>query len=97
MEVCLIDRNEALDVLDEALEPSPEMWNLIRMVLRELPFIKRCELPTVAYWKESTCLDDSFWVCSNCQFPSEAIAAPVLYHYCPHCGARMEDVPYDGN
>ena len=56
------------------------------------PTIDPESLRPVAHWEESTCLDDSFWVCSNCQFPSEAIAAPVLYHYCPHCGARMEDV-----
>lgn len=59
------------------------------------PTIDPETLRPVAHWEESTCLDDSFWACSNCQFPSEAIAAPVLYHYCPHCGARMEDAPYD--
>ena len=59
------------------------------------PTIDPEPLRPVAHWEESTCLDDSFWACSNCQFPSEAIAAPVLYHYCPHCGARMEDAPYD--
>lgn len=55
------------------------------------PTIDPETLRPVAHWEESTCLDDSFWACSNCQFPSEAIAAPVLYHYCPHYGARMED------
>lgn len=57
----------------------------------EAPTIDPETLRPVAHWEESTCLDDSFWACSNCQFPSEAIAAPVLYHYCPNCGARMED------
>lgn len=55
------------------------------------PTIDPETLRPVAHWEESTCLDDSFWACSNCQFPSEAIAAPVLYHYCPNCGARMEN------
>jgi rubrerythrin len=40
-------------------------------------------------WVESKCLDECFWVCSNCKFPSEALAAPTLYHYCPNCGAKM--------
>ena len=42
------------------------------------------------HWKESKCLDDCFWVCSCCKFPSEAVAAPKLYKYCPNCGARMD-------
>ena len=43
-------------------------------------------------WEESRCLDDCFWVCSCCKFPSQAIAAPKLYKYCPNCGARMDIV-----
>ena len=42
------------------------------------------------HWEESKCLDDCFWVCSCCKFPSQAIAAPKLYKYCPNCGARMD-------
>lgn len=41
-------------------------------------------------WEESECLDDCFWVCSCCKFPSQAIAAHKLYKYCPNCGARMD-------
>ena len=41
------------------------------------------------HWEESKCLDDCFWVCSGCKFPSQAVAAPKLYKYCPNCGARM--------
>ena len=33
---------------------------------------------------------NGFWVCSACKFPSEAFAAPVLYKYCPNCGAMMD-------
>ena len=48
-------------------------------------------LRPVGQWIGSICLDDAFWVCSNCKFPSQASAAPELYHYCPNCGARMEE------
>ena len=48
------------------------------------------------HWEESKCLDDCFWVCSCCKFPSQAIAAPKLYKYCPNCGARM-DIAWDKN
>lgn len=42
------------------------------------------------HWMESKCLDDCFWVCSCCKFPSQATAANKLYVYCPNCGAKME-------
>ena len=62
------------------------MRNVIRLVKR---------LPTVdpvkhGHWEESKCLDDCFWICSCCKFPSQATAAPKLYKYCPGCGARMD-------
>lgn len=40
-------------------------------------------------WEESWSLEDCFWVCSSCHFPSEALAAPYIYNYCPNCGAKM--------
>ena len=42
------------------------------------------------YWQESQSLDDCFWICSCCRFPSQASAAPQLYKYCPFCGAKMD-------
>ena len=34
---------------------------------------------------------NAYWICSACGFASEAFGADILYHFCPHCGARMED------
>jgi rubrerythrin len=33
---------------------------------------------------------DGFWVCSCCNFCTEASAAPWLYKYCPNCGSKMD-------
>lgn len=41
-------------------------------------------------WMENKNFDDGFWTCSACGFVSEADAAPYLYRYCPHCGAKMQ-------
>lgn len=30
-----------------------------------------------------------YWTCSRCGFVTEASAANILYHFCPHCGADM--------
>ena len=43
-------------------------------------------------WEESTNYDVGFWVCSVCNFTSEATAASKLYKYCPSCGAKMKEV-----
>ena len=43
-------------------------------------------------WEESTNYDVGFWVCSVCNFTSEATAASKLYKYCPNCGAKMKEV-----
>ena len=42
------------------------------------------------HWEESKCLDDCFWVCSCCKFPSQAVAATKLYKYCPKSSAKMD-------
>ena len=41
-------------------------------------------------WLENVSFESGFWVCSNCGFVSEAIAAHKLYNYCPVCGAKMD-------
>lgn len=42
-------------------------------------------------WNEPTGrFQDGFWVCSSCNFCSEATAAPILYKFCPNCGAKMD-------
>lgn len=44
-----------------------------------------------ARWNEPTGrFQDGFWICSVCDFCTEASAAPLLYKYCPNCGSMMD-------
>ena len=68
--------------------------------LESLPTIDPETLRPVAHWdmEEDAVGDPIIWTCSNCK---DSIVmydgAPMEngYKYCPMCGARMEDVPYD--
>lgn len=72
--VFFIDRNEAMDALVEALEPSPEMLDTIRTTLRELPFTQAVEIsaPTLlnaAEYIKKHC--ESQRCCDGCCFYKE--------------------------
>lgn len=34
---------------------------------------------------------DLFWHCSECGYKNDENYAPVYHHFCPNCGARMEE------
>lgn len=82
----LIDRDWLLDKLsgDDPANMEDYYYNAIK----DAPTID-AEPVRHGEWKESISLDDCFWVCSVCSFPSEATAAPTLYKFCPNCGAKM--------
>lgn len=97
-----IDRDEALnailgcdaDVCETLDEWGECEWGLSRELINEaIASIPQAEVVPVRYgkWEEGIIWrKDCFWICSECKFPSEASAAPKLYHYCPNCGAKME-------
>ena len=88
----LIDANELEEKAIYITGPKGSACHAVPLgLIQAAPTIDPKTLRPVAHWEESVCFDDAFWVCSNCKFPSEAIAAPRLYHYCPNCGAKMED------
>lgn len=97
-DVRLIDANALLDknnwTIKQYSEEEANAWRdgiaLMKKNIENAPTIDPKTLRPVAHWEESVCFDGAFWVCSNCKFPSEAIAAPRLYHYCPVCGSKME-------
>ena len=95
----LIDADELMKKFyDIEFNAKHELVGVSRdLALEGLKHIKKAlkVMPTIdpvkhGHWEESKCLDDCFWVCSCCKFPSQAVAAPKLYKYCPNCGARMD-------
>jgi rubrerythrin len=70
---------------------SDELLKEIMETALELLKKQKAIEPKTGNWIESKCLDECFWVCSECNFPSEAIAAPQLYKYCPNCGTKMAE------
>ena len=96
----LIDADALVDAIkdkiavDKEIYPDDEFFRFSRFGMRTVIGIVKNQ-DTVdsvkhGHWEESKCLDDCFWVCSCCKFPSQAVAAPKLYKYCPNCGARMD-------
>lgn len=84
---------------DFIIQKLTDLWAEKAELIRDLNLLRGAidtvnnapTIETVKYgeWEESPCFDYCFWVCTNCEFPSEAIAAPSLYKYCPNCGAIM--------
>lgn len=83
-----IKREQVLKLLESA-----QAWNWsMNTLYDEIQALPAEDAAPVihAKWLESVSFESGFWVCSNCSFVSEAIAAPKLYNYCPNCGAKMD-------
>lgn len=92
----LIDADEIIEKVKLLIQVDKEagcIGTRLFTLKNVIDFLNEAEtIDTVkhGHWEESKCLDDCFWVCSCCKFPSQAVAAPKLYKYCPNCGARMD-------
>lgn len=83
-----IKRKDALELIESAQAWSWSM-NTLHSEIQALP--AEDVVPVVhGRWIESVRFESGFWVCSNCGFVSEAIAAHKLYNYCPNCGAKCD-------
>lgn len=88
----LIDADKLMEGLDNIVytrKSSDRHLLQIVSAIQNAPTVDAVEV-VHAEWKESISLDEGFWICSNCNFVSEATAAPILYKYCPNCGAKMD-------
>lgn len=91
-----IELEKALESLQNKYENmygrNPSFYAGYQFVLENLKRIKSADVAPVihAKWLESVSFESGFWVCSNCNFVSEALAAYKLYNYCPNCGAKMD-------
>ena len=44
-------------------------------------------------WFDGECDDGGeLWYCSRCNYPVKTIAGRPAFDYCPHCGAKMDEV-----
>lgn len=91
-----IELEKALEFLQHKYENmygrNPSFYAGYQFALENLKRIKSADVAPVVHakWIESENFDSGFWICSNCSFVSEAIAAPELYNYCPNCGAKCD-------
>lgn len=102
----------ALENLIPGKEDEEDEW-LLRNVatelddLKKLPTIDHENLRPVAHWEEipgsyvSSAGKNGFWCvpATRCSNPEceEMNPCGLKTPFCPMCGFRMEDVPYDGN
>ena len=89
------------EVFDRPIKPvaARALITTVRDIAQYLTIGKCCSIVAVVQnaikrmnygeWIESANFDAGFWVCSECGFVSEAIAAHKLYNYCPNCGKKM--------
>ena len=94
----LIEADALVDAIKNRIEEDREIYPDfsrfylvgMRIVINIIKVQDTVDAVKHGHWQESQSLDDCFWICSCCRFPSQASAAPQLYNYCPFCGAKMD-------
>lgn len=88
----LIDANEALDAIDNRIRQIGYEDSVLVLSIRQaVRDVKPVDAVPVRHgrWKEDKG-GYGFWICSYCNFVSEASGANILYKFCPNCGAKMD-------
>lgn len=86
--VRLIDANEVMNAVFNAIDIDEKQWNEIKQEVDEIPTIDPESLRPTAHWihKNVYCIAGVAF-CSNCG--RGIIDGGRLHKYCPYCGARM--------
>lgn len=64
---------------------------LIETALSDLPTAEPRKGKWERHYSRSNVYADLFWHCSECGYKNDENYAPVYHHFCPSCGARMEE------
>lgn len=88
----LISRQAAIDALKraEALTRAFGYHHVIETI-RELPSAEPRKGKWERHYSRPNVYADLFWHCSECGYKNDENYAPVYHHFCPNCGARMEE------
>ena len=87
----VISRQAAIETVMECYD-NDELFEVYEEKLRELP-------PTQPesdsgrwerHYSRPGVYADLYWHCSKCGYKTDYQSANVNYHYCPHCGRKME-------
>lgn len=88
----LISRQAAIEALKraEALTRAFGYHHVIETI-RELPSAEPRKGKWERHYSRPNVYADLFWHCSECGYKNDENYAPVYHHFCPNCGARMEE------
>ena len=95
----LISRQAAIDALGDmpmswadtdAEIQAQEDWKQHREALMKLPTAEK-KGKWERHYSRPNVYADLFWHCSECGYKNDENYAPVFHHFCPNCGARMEE------
>lgn len=86
----LISRQAAIEVL-EWFDQTDPLGHTPGQIVRALPTAEPRKGKWERHYSRPNVYADLFWHCSECGYKNDENYAPVYHHFCPNCGARMEE------
>ena len=88
----LISRQVAIDTMKNFLRNEDDWFqDAAASRLRMLPTAEPRKGKWERHYSRPNVYADLLWHCSECGYRNSEDYAPVYHHYCPNCGARMEE------